>query len=195
MVADPAQTQNVASRHPEVVATLSRAARTHREAFMPTYYDDNRPFVIAHPEAGYSQLPARDATAHGSIKRSNRFPNCSYFKNWTTTEDWLSFDVEVAASGTYEVALYYAARDAGAKFELSFNGAKLPFELKGAHDVPELGAARDRHPRMESYVKDFKAVTIGKIVLEKGQGELILRATEIPGAEAMEFRLLTLKRM
>ena len=61
--------------------------------------------------------------------------------------------------------------------------------------MPELGAARDRHPRMESYVKDFKAVTIGKIVLEKGQGELILRATEIPGAEAMEFRLLTLKRM
>ena len=195
MVADPAQTQNVASRHPEVVATLSRAARTHRETFMPAYYDDKRPFVIAHPEAGYSQLPARDATAHGAIKRSNRFPNCSYFKNWTRIEDWLSFDVEVAASGTYEVALYYAARDAGAKFELSFNGAKLPFELKEAHDVPELGAARDRHPRMESYVKDFKAVTIGKIALEKGKGELILRATEIPGAEAMEFRLLTLKRM
>jgi len=195
MVADPAQTQNVASRHPEVVATLSQAARTHREAFMPTYYDDKRPFVIAHPEAGYSQLPARDATAHGAIKRSNRFPNCSYFKNWTDTEDWLSFDVEVAASGTYEVALYYAARDAGAKFELSFNGAKLPFELKEAHDVPELGAAGDRHPRMESYVKDFKAVTIGKIALEKGKGELTLRATEIPGAEAMEFRLLTLKRM
>ena len=48
---------------------------------------------------------------------------------------------------------------------------------------------------MESYVKDFKALTIGKIVLEKGQGELALRATEIPGVEAMEFRLLTLKRM
>ena len=48
---------------------------------------------------------------------------------------------------------------------------------------------------MESYVKDFKAVTIGRIALEKGNGELILRATEIPGAEAMEFRLLTLKRM
>jgi len=48
---------------------------------------------------------------------------------------------------------------------------------------------------MESYVKDFKAVTIGKIVLKKGKGELTLRATEIPGAEAMEFRLLTLERM
>ena len=48
---------------------------------------------------------------------------------------------------------------------------------------------------MESYVKDFKAVKIGEIMLESGKGELVLRATEIPGEEAMEFRLLTLKRM
>ena len=61
--------------------------------------------------------------------------------------------------------------------------------------MPELGAENDRHPRMESYVKDFKAVKIGEIMLESGKGELVLRATEIPGEEAMEFRLLTLKRM
>ena len=71
----------------------------------------------------------------------------------------------------------------------------LKFQIAEAHDVPELGGEHDLHPRMESYVKNFKAVTIGKIVLEKGKGELTLRATEIPGAEAMEFRLLTLKRM
>tara|TARA_B100001093_G_scaffold50060_2_gene42580 strand:+ start:4987 stop:6744 length:1758 start_codon:yes stop_codon:yes gene_type:complete len=195
MVADPAQQQDVAFRHPEVAAKLSRVAAVHREAFMQTYYDDKRPFVIAHPESRYSQLPARDARAHGSIKRSNRFPNCSYFKNWTSIEDWISFDVEVASSGSYQVTLYYAATDAGAKFELSFNGAKLPFELKEAHDVPELGAEHDRHPRMESYVKDFKTLTIGEIVLKQGKGKLTLRATEIPGSEAMEFRLLTLKRM
>ncbi len=195
MAVDPAQTQDVASRYPDVVSTLVRAASAHREAFMQKYYDDKRPFVIAHPESEYSHLPARDARAHGSIKRSNRFPNCSYFKNWTETEDWLSFDVEVGASGTYQVTLYYAAKEAGAKFELSFNGAKLPFVLREAHDVPELGAENDRHPRMESYVKDFKAVKIGEIMLESGKGELVLRATEIPGEEAMEFRLLTLKRM
>lgn len=195
MVLDPAQKTDVVSRYPEIAAKLGEAAASHRKSFMKGYYDDKRPFVIAHPGSRYSQLPARDARSHGSIKRSNRFPNCSYFKNWTSTEDWISFDVEVAASGTYELVLYYAARDAGGKFEVSFKGSKLPFELLEAHDVPELGAQDDRHPRMESYVKDFKALTIGKIVLEKGQGELALRATEIPGVEAMEFRLLTLKRM
>ena len=101
----------------------------------------------------------------------------------------------MAESGTYQVVLHYAAREAGAKFELTFNDATLVFSIAEAHDVPELGAEHDRHPRMESYVKSFKAVPIGRIQLEKGQGELVLRATEIPGEEAMEFRLLTLERL
>ena len=195
MVADPGQKTNVAARHPKVVEELGTAAARHREEFMPTYFEDKRPFVIAHPDSPLTQLPARDAKSHGGIKRSNRFPNCSYFRNWSSTEDRITFGAEVAASGIYEVVLYYAAREAGAKCELSFNDATLKFQIAEAHDVPEFGGEHDLHPRMESYVKDFKAVTIGKIVLEKGKGELTLRATEIPGAEAMEFRLLTLKRM
>ena len=195
MVADPGQKTNVAARHPKVVEELGTVAARHREEFMPTYFEDKRPFVIAHPDSPLTQLPARDAKSHGGIKRSNRFPNCSYFRNWSSTEDRITFGAEVAASGIYEVVLYYAAREAGAKCELSFNDATLKFQIAEAHDVPEFGGEHDLHPRMESYVKDFKAVTIGKIVLEKGKGELTLRATEIPGAEAMEFRLLTLKRM
>ena len=195
MVADPGQKTNVAARHPKVVEELGMAAARHREEFMPTYFEDKRPFVIAHPDSPLTQLPARDGKSHGEIKRSNRFPNCSYFRNWSSTEDRITFGAEVAASGIYEVVLYYAAREAGAKCELSFNDATLKFQIAEAHDVPEFGGEHDLHPRMESYVKDFKAVTIGKIVLEKGKGELTLRATEIPGAEAMEFRLLTLKRM
>lgn len=195
MVADPGQKTNVAARHPKVVEELGMAAARHREEFMPTYFEDKRPFVIAHPGSRYTQLPARDAVVHGAIERSNRFPNCSYFRNWTSTEDRINFNAEVAAGGTYRVVLYYAAKEAGAQCELSFNNATLKFEIAEAHDVPKLGAEHDLHPRMESYVKDFKAMTIGKIVLEKGKGELTLRATEIPGAEAMEFRLLTLERM
>ena len=59
------------------------------------------------------------------------------FQELDQHQDWISFD-EVAASGTYELVLYYAARDAGGKFEVSFKGSKLPFELLEAHDVPEL---------------------------------------------------------
>ena len=195
LVADPGQRKVVTREHPGVARKLAAVVKAHREAHMPGYYQDKRPFMIAHPDSPLTQLPARDAKSHGGIRRSNRFPNCSYFRNWTSTEDRITFGAEVAASGIYEVVLYHAAREAGAKCELSFNDATLKFEIAEAHDVPELGDEHDLHRRMESYVKDFKAVTIGKIVLKKGKGELTLRATEIPGAEAMEFRLLTLERM
>ncbi|MDG2322535.1 MAG: hypothetical protein P8M08_03355, partial [Akkermansiaceae bacterium] len=83
----------------------------------------------------------------------------------------------------------------GAKCELSYKEARLPLEISEAHDVPATGAEHDRSPRMESYVKDFKATSIGEIELEKGTGTLTLKALEIPGPEAMEFRLLTLERI
>ena len=187
MVADPDQQKPVTDR-PEVVKEMSQAAEAHRKEFMPGYFTDERSFAIAHPESKMTQLPARDANADGEIKRSNRFPNCSYFTNWTRKEDKITFDVEVLATGTHKVTLYYAAKKAGAKCELRFKDSRLPFVISEAHDVPEKGAEHDRSPRMESYVKDFKAVSIGEMKLEKGSGQMVLSATEIPGDEAMEFR-------
>lgn len=194
MVADPGQRKPVKDK-PEMVKELKQAMEAHRQQFMPGYSDDDRPFVIAHPDSVMTQLPARDAKAHGGIKRSNKFPNCSYFHSWKTTDGKIAFDVEVMEAGSFNVVLYYAAKEVGAKCKLTFKEAKLPFVISEAHDVPETGAEHDRSPRMESYVKDFKAISIGEITLEKGSGQMVLSATEIPGAEAMEFRLLTLERM
>lgn len=194
MKSDPEQRTSLHDK-PKAVKRLSEVAKAHCEEFMPNYYSDKRSFAIAHPESTMTQLPARDGEAHGGIKRSNRFPNCSYFTNWTSKDDKITFDVEVLATGKHKVTLYYAAKEAGAKCELSYKEARLPFEISEAHDVPATGAERDRSPRMESYVKDFKATSIGEIELEKGTGTLTLKAMEIPGPEAMEFRLLTLERV
>ena len=47
--------------------------------------------------------------------------------------------------------------------------------------------------RVESYEKDFKPIVIGRIELPKGDGVISLTAPEIPGDQALEFRLLTLR--
>lgn len=195
MARDPGQRKPVTKEQPELVKELSAIVQKHKDTFMTNYFKDERPFVIAHPDSPLTQLPARDAVAHGQIKRSNKFPNCSYFRNWTRTEDTITFAAEVATTGTYKAVLYYATKSAGAKMELSFNDSTLPFQISQVHDVPETGAEHDHHPRGESYVKDFKALPIGTIDLKKGSGDLTLRATEIPGVEAIEFRLLTLERV
>jgi len=211
MVTDPGQYKDISKLKPKVATRLRKEVAHWKETVLAELGEDVRPFVIAHPDYIWTQIPARDGTAHGGIKRSNKFPNCSYFYNWTTLEDKITWDVEVGATGIYEVTIHHAVPegDEGARIHLSYSmpDAILPSGKKGvwssgnvflieeAHDVPRRGQENDRVQRMESYVKDFKALKIGKIKLRKGKGELKLQATEIPGKTALEFRLLMLKRL
>ena len=194
--ADPGQHHNIARRHPAVTERLAAAVDDWKKEVLTDYRHD-WPFVIAHPGYKFTQLPARDGTAHGNIKRSNRFPNCSYFTNWTAVEDKITWEVEVAATGDYEVELHYScpARDIGSTIELSFNDSQLRSRLTEPHDPPVRGGEHDRIPRQESYVKDFKPVQLGTLRLEKGTGTLTLSATDIPGTQVMDFRLLMLTRV
>jgi uncharacterized protein YceK len=53
----------------------------------------------------------------------------------------------------------------------------------------------DRVERNESYVKDFKPLKMGTLHVEKGSGQLALRALDIPGSQVMDFRLLMFTRV
>ena len=211
MVDDPGQYKDISKLKPELAIRLRKEVAHWNETVLSELGKDARPFVIAHPDYKWTQIPARDGKAHGGIRRSNKFPNCSYFYNWTSLEDKITWDVEVGASGIYEAIIHYAVPegDEGARIQLSYSmpDATLPSGKKGfwssgnvflieeAHDVPNRGQENDRVQRMESYVKDFKPQKVGKIKLRKGKGELKLQATKIPGKTAMEFRLLMLKRL
>lgn len=52
-----------------------------------------------------------------------------------------------------------------------------------------------RAKRSESFVKDFRGLRMGTMTLKAGTGELRLRAVEIPGKSAMDFRLLMFTRV
>jgi hypothetical protein len=197
MEADPRQDVDVAERYPGVAKRLGEVAATFREEVLPGWGEDDRPFVIAPAGYRYTQIPARDGTAHGEIVRSNKFPNCSYFLNWTNAEDKITWEAEVGETGDYEVEMWYACPegDVGSEFELTFNDSVLKGQITEAHDPPLRGQENDRSPRTESYVKDFKSMKLGVMHLEKGTGELELRATEMPGDQVMEFRMLMLTRV
>ncbi|MFP6677113.1 MAG: arylsulfatase [Pirellulaceae bacterium] len=194
--ADPGQRKNVAEQRPLVTEKLSTAVSAWKKEVLAGFDDDQRPFVIGHADTDTTQLPARDAKASGMITRSNRFPNCSYFGNWGRTEDEIQWDVKVATAGTYSIELYYtcAADDVGATLELQFLDQKTQLKITKPHDPPEQGAEHDRVKRQESYVKQFQPLPFGTINLAKGSGKLVLRAKDIPGKEAIEFRLLMLRR-
>lgn len=192
---DRGQTRNVAAEQPETAARLRNALDAWTaEMLALTGAPDTRPYTAGYSEFTY--LPARDGVPHGGVKRSSIHPNCSYFTNWSSPSDSITWDIEVGQAGVYEAAIHYAcpAADIGAKVELTFNGASVQSKITEPYDPPVIGPAQDRAPRTESVVKDFKPLVLGKIKLEKSRGLLTLRALEIPARQAAEIRYVTLRR-
>lgn len=197
MRSDPEQTVDVSDQFPEVKAALS-AAKTQwsKTVLSELNTETKRPFPIGHASMTTTQLPARDGTAHGNIQRSNRYPNCSFFTNWIDTTDYISWEVDVLEAGYYEAIIYYtcAAEDVGSTINLSFKEDFLEQKITVANDPPLFGMEQDRAVRTESYVKDFRPLSLGTIYLEQGKDELKLTASTIANQAAMDFRLLLLER-
>ncbi len=192
--ADPGQEQDVAADRPHVATHLADLASS-MAAEVEGYQDDDRAFPVGH--AASTWLPARDGIASGDIERSNRFPNSSYFRNWTSTDGSVSWDIEVEQPGVFEVFVRYTCppADIGSTVVTEFLGQSMTARVEKAHDSVEIGAAEDRVPRIESYIKDFANISFGEIELSAGRGPLALRATDIPGSQVMEIAGLTLVRL
>lgn len=196
--ADPGQYQMVTDQYPDVHKNMLSAKKKWLEevaAELPTV--DTRSFPLGHPDFNFNQLPARDAVGHGGIKRSSRHPNSSFYTNWTSPSDSLTWDVEVLEDGEFEVAIYYSCESdqIGSKIQLSFGASSLEGRLNKAVTPQLIGAAQDRSPRQESYEQYWGKMTLGRIKLNKGAGQLVLKALDIPNETVMDFRLMTLTRM
>jgi arylsulfatase A-like enzyme len=198
MAADPGQRHDVSAERPEIASRLAAAVADWKAQMLPQLERDERPFPVGYTQFPVTHLPARDGVPHGNVKRSAAAPNCSYFTNWTSTEDQMTWDIEVATSGQYEAVVHYtcAARDVGARIELRFGERSLETKIAEAHDGPLVGAEQDRAPRgSESYVKDFKPLRLGTFALEEGRGELSLRALDVPGKQVADVRYVVLTRI
>ncbi len=198
MEKDPCQNTNISEAFPEIILQMKSAKeKWEKDALVELPENDTRTFTIAHPDFTWTQIPARDGTAHGNIQRSNQYPNCSFFTNWISVTDSITWDAESLSEGNFEVTIYYTcpAEDVGSTFQLSFGNNKLVSKISDAHNPQLTGMENDRDPRIESYIKEFKPLIMGTIHLTKGKNMLTLKATEIPRSQAMDFRLMMLKKI
>ena len=217
MVADPGQTKDVTTEQAAVAEKLSASVVAWRKDVLGVtpaaaseatrnkgknkgkadnyVIPDDRGFSVGYTEFPWSPLPARDGVPHGGVKRSSNAPNSSYFVNWKTTDDRITWDIDVHTAGTYDVTIDYTCRvpDAGSTIELSFKTAQLTGKVAPGWDPP-LYTNQDTLPRPagESQMKEFRVLALGTVQLEKGRGPLTLRALQIPGASVMDVRRLNL---
>ncbi|MCF3649583.1 arylsulfatase [Synoicihabitans lomoniglobus] len=195
LAADIRQTEVVTDQHPAVAARLQQVVAAWREDIAATAAPAIPAIPVGHPAAAVTYLPARDAVLHGGLKRSNQYPNDSYVLNWRSTVDKLTWDIEVIEPDRFAVTIHYTARTPGAMLELTMNDAKSSGRIPTAWDPLETGMEHDRVPRAESYVKDFRAFSLGEIDLHRGPGKLTLTAPNFPGETALDFKRISLRRV
>lgn len=195
IAADPGQDRDISGEKPEVARRLRRAVEVWSAEMLPLVGPDDRPFPVGYSEM--TLLPARDGVPEGGIERSAKPPNCSFFTHWTQLGDRMTWDIEVAQAGEYEVEIYYTcgSGDQGSRVKLSFAGSHIEGEIDRAYDPPLLGKAQDRVPRVESYVKDFRPLKLGRLQLAKARGKLVLEAVEIRGRAVADVRYVALTKV
>ncbi|MDA0347830.1 MAG: arylsulfatase [Verrucomicrobia bacterium] len=194
---DRGQYTNVADRYPQVTADLLSQAKLHLKDMQADFrkYAD-RPFSVGY--GPFTTLPARDGVEHGSIERSSKAPNNSFFTHWTSADDSITWDVDVGKTGTYEVIVFYtcAEGDQGATLSLSMErGDSIQAKVVDVFDPPLYDKSKERVTDSHYFVKDFKPLRLGTMRLEKGRGILRLGSLDIQGKRVVDVHSLELNRV
>lgn len=192
MVKDPGQSRDLAKMQPEMATKLRQAVVKWRKEVLDNFKTE-RPFTVGY--AKLTELPARDGVPHGNVQRSARAPNCSFFENWSNSDDKMTWNIQVGKAGKYEAILFYTChpKNVGATVELSFQGNKVQKKITKAHNPPLRGKEKDLASRgSESYVKDFLPLSLGTITLPKGEGTLTLHAPSVPRDGVADIRRIQL---
>jgi arylsulfatase A-like enzyme len=196
LVTDPGQQHSITAEHPEVAKRLADAVlRWKREVLDQLPKPDARPFPVGYTEFPRTVLPARDGVPHGGVKRSASAPNCSFFTAWAKPEDSMTWEVEVNTPGRYEALVHYTCpkTEVGSVVELTLDRARWSGTVAEANDPPLRGREQDRVPRdAESYVKDFRPLSLGVVEVPAGKATLTLRAVKVPGAQVADVRAVEL---
>jgi len=195
MDADPGQTRDLAAERPEEAARLGAiAAAWRRDVLNAVPPPQEERFPVGSPGAPHTELPARDGLPHGGVARSSKAPNCSSFTNWKTTDDSITWTVDVLTAGSYDAELWYTCpeADAGSTITLACGPASTQATIQPGWDPP-LDTNHDRVPRKgEGFDKEFRPLALGRIELAAGPTTLTLRATAIPGSSVADVRRLVL---
>lgn len=200
IVTDRGQKNDVSVRYPQVTSKLKYLAKQHQQEMEAEFAKNReRPFPVGFGQS--TMLPARDGIEHGNISRSVKSPNNSFFTNWKDAGDSITWDVDVANAGDYEVIVRYtcAAGDVGVRVRLTREAAgkathSTAADVLQAFDPPLYDKSKERVKKSHYFVKDFHPLSLGTLHLPAGCCTFRLSADEIPGRSAIDVHSIQLVR-
>ncbi len=193
---DRGQHRNVADQHPDLASKLRAALNAHRlDANKHFVANADRPFTVGY--AGSTTLPARDGVPHGTIKRSSKAPNNSFFKNWTSQDDSITWDIKVGKAGAYRATVFYTcpAANVGGKIRLRWGNSATEATVTETFDPPLWDKSKERVSKSHYFVKDFKPLDLGILILKKGRDQLTLTAPQLVANHGIDVYSIVLNQV
>ncbi len=194
--ADRGQHRNVADQYPDIAAKLREAAAEHRrEADRQFAANADRPFTVGYAES--TTLPARDGVPHGTIRRSSKAPNNSFFKNWTREDDSITWDIEVGTAGNYRATVFQTCPEpnVGSTIRLAWGQSATETTVLEAFDPPLWDKSKERVAESHYFVKDFKPLDLGILTLGEGRDLLTLTAPKLVNGHGIDVYSIVLDRI
>ena len=193
---DRGQRNDVSSEYPKVKDALLAQANAHRDAMVADFERyASRPYTVGYKAS--TTLTARDGVAHGDVRRSVRSPNNSFFTEWTSEDASLTWDISLRDAGQYEAIVYYtcARGNEGLSLTIAMEGAgSTTSRVETAFDPPLWDKSTERVAESHYFVKAFKPLSLGKIDLRSGRGQLSLTASDLKGPRAVDVHSIELIR-
>ncbi len=198
MIIDPEQEKDVSDQHPEILKKLSAAyekwlTEVTEEGFDPI------PISIGFPESPEVVLPGHEAYLYPEKGKGISYVGSSgwandWVTNWTDTDAYPYWEVEVVREGQYEITLMYCCskEDVGAKLRVEIAGQQVEGIIQKPHD-PDPIPSPDRVPRKEVYEKIWAPLTLGTVKLPKGQTRLAVKALSKPGNTIIDLKAVKVK--
>ncbi|MBN1417494.1 MAG: sulfatase-like hydrolase/transferase, partial [Planctomycetes bacterium] len=194
MIDDPGETKDLTRANPDLVKDLAAAYDVWFGDVMRAGVGPF-PIPVGHPEAPRVDLLAPDARFEGGLRFRNGMGWANdWIANWRTLDDAASWEIDVVRAGRYAVSLLYTCpeNDVGSRIRVEVGDASVEAAISKAHD-PAPRPSRDRVPRGEAVEKVWAELEMGGIDLPVGRARPRVRATRIPGTEAMELKALRLR--
>ena len=193
---DRGQQTDVSAQFPEQAVLLKRAAsQFYADAKVDLARFANRPFHVGY--GAKTTLPARDAQEHGTIRRSAKPPNNSFFTHWTRSDDAITWDVHVRSDDFFQVTAFYTCAKGCEGVRLSLTGkddAKTSAVVMDVFDPPLYDKSKERVAKSHYFVKDFKPLNLGSLALKAGRQTLRLTASDLQGPTAVDIHSIRLRR-
>ncbi len=205
MMADPGETQDISTLQPALTAHLLTGYQNWLQEVTRKGFK-TEPIPVGYKEAPLAILPAHEATLlpgnwqgiryHGSEKHPGMGWAHDWIDFWTDEKASFYWDIDVVASGFYDLKIKYACRreDVGSVIQIQLANQTInlkidqAFEQQTIHDY-------DRHPRNGVMDQTWGMMDLGELVINKGKTKVEIKALSKPGKRVMAFKELHITRL